>query len=127
MGRVDFFWGETGSFFDRSYLIGVRGRFRSYPLRSWLRKSGGWLDRWVRWLAAQVHHRAANRSRKKVLQPASAAHLPYVCKLVGRVPWPGGRSAIPEENERTDVRGAGRNMVLATSVKVEERKHGSSR
>ena len=70
-------------------------------------------------LAAQVYHRAANRSGKQILQPAGAARLLTYANwsdgfrgLVGGVPY-------QNQNERTDVWSTERNVVVRTLVHYE--------
>ena len=66
----------------------------------------------IRRLAAQDHHRAANRSGQQVFQPAGPARIRYLCELVGRTPRLGRRSAISEQNEWPDLRSTGRDLVV---------------
>src|SRR5438445_11018831 len=63
-------------------------------------------------MAAQVDHCSANRSRPKVLQPPGAARYPDLCQLVRRNSQIRRRSSVSEQNERTDLRSPGRNVVV---------------
>jgi len=74
----------------------IRGRIRPHAE-----------SRSVRRLAAQIHNRAATRSRQEVLQPSRTACLSDICKLVERTPRFCGRRAIFKENERPNVRSTG--------------------
>ena len=88
LGAVGIFWRADRNCFSRS-ISPWRSRQAS------ITHTARAVD--VRWLAAQVHYCATNRSREKVLQPAGTAHLPDLCRLVRRTPRLCGRSALSEE------------------------------
>ena len=98
---VGFVWREAGSLLYQISLSGVRGRLRSHAQPEWA----------IRWLAAQVHHCAANRSGKEVLQPAGLrTFLTYANWSDGLRGFVGGSPISP--NERLDLRSSGRNLVV---------------
>ncbi len=66
----------------------------------------------VRWVAAQIHAGAANRSGTQVFQPAGATCLHHLCRLVERLSRSGRRGAISESNQWTVLWRADRNMVV---------------
>src|SRR5262249_33627156 len=66
----------------------------------------------LRWLAAQVHDRPASRCWAKILQSTCSESIHDLCELVG---WAAGICRwcpFPESNQRTNLRSAGRNLVV---------------
>src|SRR6266481_6727705 len=103
-------WCETGSLLHQISFPCFRGRIRPHPE-----------SRSVRRLAAQIHNRAATRSRQEVFQPPHTACLSHICKLVEWTPRFCGRRTISKQNERPYVRSTGRNLVVTASFRKTKR------